>query len=56
MMQGKDQQSFAKRTIGSQQTPSSNNIRDDSTHGYQQMVNIKIRLTIFFVAEDVEAQ
>ena len=35
--------------------PSSNNTNDDSTHGYHQMVNTKIRLIIFFVAEDGEA-
>ena len=35
--------------------PSSNNTRDDSTHGHHQMVNTKIRLSIFFVAEDGEA-
>ena len=38
----------------SQQTPSSNNIREDSTHGHHQMVNTKIRLIIFFVAKDEE--
>ena len=31
-------------------TPSSNNTREDSTHGHHQMVNTKIRLIIFFVA------
>ena len=31
-------------------TPSSNNTRDDSTHGHQQMVNTEIRLIILFVA------
>ena len=41
--------SFAKRT------PSSNNIREDSTHGYHQMVNTEIRLIIFFAAKDGEA-
>ena len=35
-----------------QQTPSSNNIRGDSTHGPHQMVNTEIRLIIFFAAED----
>ena len=30
----------------SQQTPSSNKTREDSTHGHHQMVNIKIRLII----------
>ena len=33
------------------QTPSSNNTRDDSTHGHNQTVNTKIRLIIFFAAE-----
>ena len=28
--------------------PSSNNTREDSTHGHCQMVDTKIRLTIFF--------
>ena len=28
---------------------------DDSTHGHNQMVNIKIRLTIFFAAKVGEA-
>ena len=35
-------------------TPSKNT-REDSTHGHQQMVNTKIRLIIFFAAEDGEA-
>ena len=35
--------------------PSSNNTREDSTHGHHQMVNTKIRLIIFFAAEDGEA-
>ena len=39
----------------SQQTPSSNNTREDSTHGHHQMVNTKIRLIIFFAAKDGEA-
>ena len=29
--------------------------REDSTHGYHQMVNTKIRLIIFFAAKDGEA-
>ena len=33
----------------------SNNTREDSIHGHHQMVNIKIRLIIFFVAKDGEA-
>ena len=31
--------------------PSSNNTREDSTHGHHQMVNTKIRLIIFFAAK-----
>ena len=37
------------------QTPSSNNTREDSTHGHHQMVNTEIRLIIFFAAENGEA-
>jgi len=33
-------------------TPSSNNTRGDSTHGHHQMVIIKIRLIIFFAAQN----
>ena len=36
-------------------TPSSNNTREDSTHGHYQMVNTEIRLIIFFATEDGEA-
>ena len=36
-------------------TPSSNNTREDSTHGHHQMVNTKIRLIIFFAAKDEDA-
>ena len=39
----------------SQQRPSSNNTREDSTHGHNQMVNTKNRLIIFFAAKDGEA-
>ena len=35
--------------------PSSNNTREDSTHGHHQIVNIKIRLIILFAAKDGEA-
>ena len=35
--------------------PSSNNTREDSTHGHHQMVNTEIRLVIFFAAKDAEA-
>ena len=34
---------------------SSNNTRDDSTHGHNQMANAEIRLIIFFAAKDGEA-
>ena len=37
------------------ETPSSNNTREDSTHGHHQMINTKIRLIIFFAAKDGEA-
>ena len=37
------------------QTPSSNNTREDSTHGHHQMVNTKIRLIIFSATKDGEA-
>ena len=40
--------SFAKRTHWSEQTASSSNTRDDSTHGHHQMVNTEIRLIIIF--------
>ena len=33
----------------------SNNTRDNSTCGHDQMVNTKIRLIIFFAAEDAQA-
>ena len=41
-----------KRTHWSKETSSSNNIRDDSTHGHQQMVNTEIRLIIFFATKE----
>ena len=51
MKEGKGEQHFAKM-LWSQQTPSSNNTREDSTCGYQQMFNTKIKLVIFFAAEN----
>ena len=47
--------SFAKRMHCSQQTPFSNNTREDSTYGHHQMVNTEIRLIMFFAAKDEEA-
>ena len=35
--------------------PSSNDTREDSTHGNHQMANTEIRLIIFFAAKDGEA-
>ena len=43
---------FAKRMHWSKKTPFSNNTREDFTHGHNQMINTKIRLIIFFAAED----
>ena len=42
---------FCQRTHWSWQTPSSNNTREDSTHGHHQMVSTEIRLIIFFAAK-----
>ena len=55
MKQGKGSQSFAKRMHWSQQTPSSNNTRDNPKHRCHQLVNIEIRLIIFFAAKDGKA-
>ena len=55
MKQGKCQQSFVNRRHWSHQTPSSNNTRDNSTHGHHQIANTKIRLIIFFAAKDGKA-
>ena len=38
----------------SQNRASSNNTRDDSTHGHHQKVNTEIKLIIFFAAKDGE--
>ena len=38
-----------------EQTPTFNNIREDSTHGHHQMVKTEIRLIIFFAARNQEA-
>ena len=46
---------FCQETHWSWQTLSSNNTREDSTHGHHQMVNAEIKLIIFFVAKDGEA-
>ena len=55
MKQGKEKYSFAKKMHWSWQTPSSNNTREDSTHGHHQRFNTEIRLIIYFAAKDAEA-
>ena len=45
----------ANRVLPREHTPSSNNTREDSTHGHHQMVNTEIRLIMFFAAKDGEA-
>ena len=45
---------ISERNIN-KQTLSSNNTREDSTHGHHWMVNTEIRLIIFFAAKDREA-
>ena len=55
MKQGKGSYNFSNRTHWSYQTPSSNNTREDRTHGYHQMVDTEIKLIIFFATEDEEA-
>ena len=52
---GQRLKSFAGRTHWSEQSPSSNNTRDNSTYGHHQMVNTEIRLIIFFAAKGGEA-
>ena len=42
-------------TVQYESTVSSNNTREDSTHGHHQMAKTKIRLIIFFAAKDGEA-
>ena len=41
-----------ENTLVIKKTPFSNNTGDDLTHGHHQMVNNKIRLIMFFAAED----
>ena len=45
---------FSKRMPWSRETLSSNNRKEDSTHGHHQMVNTEVRLIIFFAAKDGE--
>ena len=46
---------MSREHTGHSKHPLSNNTRDGSTHGHHQMVNIEIRMIIFFVAKDGEA-
>ena len=52
---GKNLTECCQENTLAQQTPFSNNPRDDSTHGYHQMVNTEIRLIMFFAPKDGEA-
>ena len=54
-VQNEAEQSFNKRTHWSEQTPSSNNTREDSTHGHHQRVNHEIRFIILFASGDGNA-
>ena len=53
---GKNLTECCQENTLAQQTPFSNNPRDDSTHGYHQMVNTEIRLIILFAAKDGDAR
>ena len=46
---------FCQENALVKQTPSSNNTKEDATHGHHQMVNTEIKLIIFFAAKDGEA-
>ena len=46
---------FCQENALVKQTPSSNNTKEDATHGHHQMVNTEIRLIIFSAAKDGEA-
>ena len=48
------QWSLAKRMNWSQQRPFYNNLRVDSIHGHHQMINIEIRLIMFFADKNKE--
>ena len=58
VLQYKMKQAKANRVLSKEHTIIANtlaiNPREDSTHGYHQMVNTKIRLIIFFAAKDGE--
>ena len=52
---GKNLTECCQENTLAQQTPFSNNPRDDSKCGYHQMVSTKIRLIMFFASKDREA-
>ena len=52
---GKQYSVFPKKLKIELPYDSSNNTREDFTHGQHQMVNTEIRLIIFFTAKDGEA-
>ena len=45
---------FCQENVLVMQTHSSNNTREDSTHGHHHMINTKIRLIVFFASKDGE--
>ena len=55
MKQGKCYRVLPREYAGHSKHLFPNNPRDNSTHGYNPMVNTKIRLIIFFAAEGGEA-
>ena len=54
MKQGKANRVLPRECTGHSKHPL-HKTREDSTHGYHQMVNTKIRLIILFAAKDGEA-
>ena len=55
MKQGKGYRVLPRKCTGHSKHPLPTTTREDSTHGYHQMVNTEIRLIIFFAAKDGEA-
>ena len=55
MSRAKPDRVLSRERTGHKKIPSSNNTREDSTHGHHQMDDTKIRLIIFFAAKDGEA-
>jgi len=55
MKQGKDNRVLPRERTGHSKYPLPT-IKEETTYGHHQMVNTKIRLSIFFAAEVGEAQ